>query len=317
MANPHGVVRDWKQGRVRPDARASRCRSWSRSSATTARSAAKMAALGPLVDKLGRDHQGRHLRRSTSEVDYLAAQERRRARRRRRRPAVAATRDIQVCRDDPGAVRHHERAPGDPGLQDPGEAHRHRRCTTWPPSTRASRSPSPTPRRAPVPVITSPEWSGSETGGRRYSPVHDQRRAAQAVAHADRAAALLPRPRLDDRARREPADLPAAAEHDRRCSAEPDRSATIGRARGLTRALPDPAHQVVDPLRVPGQPVHAVAVARRAEHLDERPRRGQGRDQGQRLDRGGQPQRRGRRPRDRRRTGCPRAPCTCTTPRTG
>ena len=24
---------------------------------------------------------------------------------------------------------------------------------------------------APVPVITSPEWSGSETGGRRYSPV--------------------------------------------------------------------------------------------------------------------------------------------------
>ena len=23
---------------------------------------------------------------------------------------------------------------------------------------------------APVPVITSPEWSGSESGGRRYSP---------------------------------------------------------------------------------------------------------------------------------------------------
>ena len=29
---------------------------------------------------------------------------------------------------------------------------------------------SPTPRQAPVPVITSPEWSGSETGGRRYAP---------------------------------------------------------------------------------------------------------------------------------------------------
>jgi nitrate reductase alpha subunit len=28
-----------------------------------------------------------------------------------------------------------------------------------------------------VPVITSPEWSGSETGGRRYSAVHHQHRA--------------------------------------------------------------------------------------------------------------------------------------------
>jgi nitrate reductase / nitrite oxidoreductase, alpha subunit len=25
-------------------------------------------------------------------------------------------------------------------------------------------------QQAPVPVITSPEWSGSETGGRRYAP---------------------------------------------------------------------------------------------------------------------------------------------------
>ena len=25
-------------------------------------------------------------------------------------------------------------------------------------------------QRAPVPVLTSPEWSGSETGGRRYAP---------------------------------------------------------------------------------------------------------------------------------------------------
>ena len=44
-------------------------------------------------------------------------------------------------------------------------------------------------------------------------PVHHQRRAAQALAHADRADALLPRPRLDDRARRGAAGLPAAAEH--------------------------------------------------------------------------------------------------------
>ena len=44
---------------------------------------------------------------------------------------------------------------------------------SWPTSPRAPRrsgSPSPTPRSRPVPVITSPEWSGSETGGRRYAP---------------------------------------------------------------------------------------------------------------------------------------------------
>jgi nitrate reductase alpha subunit len=67
------------------------------------------------------------------------------------------------------------------------------------PSTRASRSPSPTPRLAPVPVITSPEWSGSESGGRRYSAVHDQYRATQALPHLDGSAAVLPRSRLDDR----------------------------------------------------------------------------------------------------------------------
>ena len=37
----------------------------------------------------------------------------------------------------------------------------------------------------------------------------------------------------------------------------------------------------------------------------------------QRLDRGGQPQRRRGRPGDRLATGCPRGPSTCTTPRTG
>ena len=49
--------------------------------------------------------------------------------------------------------------------------------------------------------------------------VRHQRRAGQAVAHPDRAAALLPRPRLDGRARRAAAGLPAAAGHARGCSA--------------------------------------------------------------------------------------------------
>ena len=60
------------------------------------------------------------------------------------RPSLRARRPR--LRGDPGAVRHHQRPPGHPGLQDPGEAHRQSGCTTSPPSTRASRSPSPTPR---------------------------------------------------------------------------------------------------------------------------------------------------------------------------
>ena len=44
-----------------------------------------------------RDHQGRHLRRSTSEVDYLRAQERRGARRRRPTAGRRSKRDVDAC----------------------------------------------------------------------------------------------------------------------------------------------------------------------------------------------------------------------------
>ena len=40
----------------------------------------------------------------------------------------------------------------------------------------------------PVPVITSPEWSGSRDRRAALLAVHDQRRAHEALAHADRAA---------------------------------------------------------------------------------------------------------------------------------
>ena len=46
----------------------------------------------------------------------------------------------------------------------------------------------------PRAVITSPEWSGSETGGGTLLPVRGQCRAQEAVAHAYRADAFLPRP---------------------------------------------------------------------------------------------------------------------------
>src|SRR6266536_3045160 len=116
------------------------------------------------------------------------------------------------------------------------------------------------------------------------------------MAHADRPPALLPRSRLDGRGRRAAAGLPPAtghAGHVRRAANRRDR-----RARGH-RALPDPALEMVDPLGIPGQPVHAVAVSRRADDLDVAAGRLEGWHRGQRLDRGGQPERRGGRPRDR------------------
>ena len=103
-------------------------------------------ALGPLIDTLGTTTKGVHLRRSSSEVDYLRAQERRRPRRRGRRPA----RRCETRR--PRRARRSSRCPAPPTATSPPRASRPSRsapASSWPtspPSTRASRSPSPTPR---------------------------------------------------------------------------------------------------------------------------------------------------------------------------
>ena len=100
------------------------------------------------------------------------------------------------------------------------------------------------------------------------------------------------------------------------CSAS--RRSASGRGRRVgDRALPDPALEVVDPLRVPGQPVHAVALPRRTGGVDERAGRRRDRGARQRLGRGGQPQRRDGAARDRQPPDARRAPCSSTTPRSG
>jgi nitrate reductase alpha subunit len=84
---------------------------------------------------------------------------------------------------------------------------------TWPGSTRASRSPSPTP--SPDRRRSSPRRSGAAAStAAALQPVRHQRRAVQALAHPHRPAALLRRARLDGRARRAAPGLPAAAGHD-------------------------------------------------------------------------------------------------------
>ena len=244
-------------------------------------------AAGPRTPtrEAGHDHQGRDLRRQG--VRRLpAAQERRDPRRTGRRATVAGARRPRL-RGDPGAVRNHQRAPGHPGLQDPGEAHRH---------------PAARPRGRARGKADHLRGHGGRSGAGHHLTgvvrvrdrrpallaVHDQRREAQALAHADRPAALLPRPRLDDRARRGAAGLPAAAQHGRALQRARHR---VDGGAGGHGPLPHPAQQVVDPLGVPGQPVHALALPRRPDDLDERQGRRQGRCRGQRLDRGGQPQR--------------------------
>ena len=122
MANPHGVVRDWKKGECEPipGVTMPKLVEVERDYGAVAE---KMNALGPLLDTLGATTKGVtfELRRAGR---LPAAQERRRARGRRRRPAVAEARRPRV-RGDPGPVGHHQRPPGHAGLQDPREAHRH------------------------------------------------------------------------------------------------------------------------------------------------------------------------------------------------
>ena len=294
-------------GKTMPHARRRRARLRRRSPTSGARS-------GPLVETARADHR----RASPSMPD------------RRGRPTwpprtascAAARRDGRPAlddrredgRDDPGAVRHHQRPARRRGLPGPGEAHR--QAAGRPGRGHEDKQITFADTQArPVPVITCPEWSGSRrpaAGATRRSPSTSSELKPWHTL-TGRQHFFLDHDWIDELGEELPIYRPPLDMT--RLFGEPALGRP-GRARRLTRALPDPALEVVDPLRVPGQPVHALAVARRADDLDEPGGRRQDRRRGQRLDRGGQPQRRRRGPRDRRRTGCPRASCTCTTRRT-
>ncbi|MCC5575362.1 nitrate reductase subunit alpha [Microtetraspora sp. AC03309] len=163
LATPHGRVRDWREtgetpvpGRTFPKI------------VTVERDygaiAAKMAALGPLVDRLGATTKGLTFD-VESEIDRLRRENG------TMRSGVAAGRpslatDIAMCETIlalSGTTNGHLAAQGyatlarRTGTSFDGLADEHRRITFADTQAR------------PVPVITSPEWSGSETGGRRYS----------------------------------------------------------------------------------------------------------------------------------------------------
>ncbi|WP_197521882.1 nitrate reductase subunit alpha [Nocardia sp. 852002-20019_SCH5090214] len=166
LATPHGAVRDWKTGACQPvpGLTMPRLTVVERDYGAVR---AKMGALGPLVDRLGAATKGVTFDVG-QEVSDLAA----RNGIVRGGPAAghpSLERDIDACeailalsgttngRLAVQGFRTLEQRTGTP-LADLAAEHAGKRITFA--DTQV----------APVPVITSPEWSGSESGGRRYSP---------------------------------------------------------------------------------------------------------------------------------------------------
>ncbi|MEO8850749.1 MAG: nitrate reductase subunit alpha [Allobranchiibius sp.] len=166
MANAHGVVRDWKAGECEPipGVTMPKLIEVERDYGAVA---AKMGALGPLMDTLGATTKGVTFELG-AQVDYLKHKNG------MVRGGVADGRpllvqDKQVCEailtlsgttNGALAVQGFKTLEKRTGvtLADLAEEHAGKHVTFA--DTQA----------APVAVITSPEWSGSETGGRRYSP---------------------------------------------------------------------------------------------------------------------------------------------------
>jgi nitrate reductase alpha subunit len=166
MANPYGRVADWKAGDCDPipGRTMPKLVPVERDYAAIAD---KMASLGPLLDTLGASTKGVTFQVGR-EIDYLRQKNGMvRGGVADGRPSIA--RDVQACEAIlalSGTTNGHlatqgfhtlERRTG-VRLADLAAEHEGRQITFADTQSR------------PTPVITSPEWSGSEAGGRRYSP---------------------------------------------------------------------------------------------------------------------------------------------------
>jgi nitrate reductase / nitrite oxidoreductase, alpha subunit len=166
LATPHGVVADWKAGDCEPVPGVTMPRFVvvERDYAATG---AKMAALGPLMDTLGATTKGvtfelgeevERLRHLNGVVRGGVADG---------RPSLA--RDVDGCEAIlalSGTTNGHLATQGFTTL----EARTGVRLADLAAEHEGKRITFADTQGAPVPVITSPEWSGSEAGGRRYSP---------------------------------------------------------------------------------------------------------------------------------------------------
>ncbi|MFD7686531.1 nitrate reductase subunit alpha [Streptomyces sp. NPDC059781] len=166
LATPHGRVRDWKAGECEPvpGRTMPKLITVERDYAAVAD---KMGALGPLLDSLGATTKGITFK-VDSELDYLRHKNGTvRGGAADGRPSIA--RDAHACEAIlalSGTTNGHLATQGFHAL----EARTGTRLADLAAEHEGKRITFADTQAAPVPVITSPEWSGSETGGRRYSP---------------------------------------------------------------------------------------------------------------------------------------------------
>ncbi len=166
LAYPHGRVRDWKRGECDPipGRTMPKLVPVERDYAAIAD---KMASLGPLLDTLGAATKGVTFQVGR-EIEYLRHKNGvHRGGVADGRPSIA--RDVQACEAIlalSGTTNGHLATQGFHTLEDRtgvtladlAAEHQGKQITFADTQSR------------PTPVITSPEWSGSEAGGRRYSP---------------------------------------------------------------------------------------------------------------------------------------------------
>ncbi len=166
MANPHGVVRDWKHGECDPIPGVTMPKIVEVERDYTAISA-QMQAIGPLMEKLGTTTKGitydvtdaiEFLKHKNGTVRGGPADG---------RPTIK--RDIQAAEMIlalSGTTNGHLATQGFKTLEKRTGTHLHDLAAEH----EGKQITFADTVAAPVPVITSPEWSGSESGGRRYSP---------------------------------------------------------------------------------------------------------------------------------------------------
>ena len=166
LATPHGRVADWAAGECEPvpGVTMPRLITVERDYAAVA---AKMVALGPLADSLGATTKGVTYQLGAA-VDYLKRTNGTiRGGPADGRPSLA--RDTHACEAIlalSGTTNGHLAVQGFRALEERTGT----RLADLAAENEGKQVTFADAQARPVPVITSPEWSGSEAGGRRYSP---------------------------------------------------------------------------------------------------------------------------------------------------
>ena len=252
LAQPFGEVRDWKHGecepvpgKTMPKLVAGRARLHGR--------LPEVAELGPLVEELGSPPRGSpsSRRRRSTELRRCERGPGRTPQPRPRRPRGARRSSrYRASRTDGSrseGFRALEERTGTP-LADIAEEHADVRITFG--DTQVQ------PRK----VIASPEWSGMESRDRRYSPFTiNVERDVPFRTLTGRQSLYLEHAWMLEYGEGLPIYRPplnVLGVVGTQLSGE-------AAAQGAARALAEPALEVVDPLRVPGQPPHADVVPRR------------------------------------------------------